>query len=297
MAEHRPQVSDSTHAHTEAWMENDVFPWLGRRPIAEIDAPEILAVLKRIDGRGARHTAHKVRSKIGQVFRYGIKEGFCKSDPARDLVGAIPTPSVTHMAVITDLAQVGAMLRAFDAFSGTYTVACALKLAPMLFVRPGELRTAQWADMDLNKGEWRYLVTKTNTPHLVPLARQAVVILCDLHALTGHGRYVFPGARSHERPMSESAINAALRRMGYDTKTEITGHGFRAMARTILHEELGQKPEVIEHQLAHAVPDMLGGAYNRTKFIKERQQMMQSWADYLDALKAGDNVIPLTRLA
>lgn len=297
MAEHRPQISDSTHAHTVAWMENDVFPWLGRRPISEIEAPEILAVLKRIDGRGARHTAHKVRSKIGQVFRYGIKEGYCKRDPARDLIGAIPQPQVTHMASITEPARVGEMLRAFDAFTGTYPVACALKLAPMLFVRPGELRAAEWANIDLDKAEWRYLVTKTNTPHLVPLARQAVAILRDLRALTGGGRYVFPGARSHERPMSEAAINAALRRLGYDTKTEITGHGFRAMARTILHEELGQKPEVIEHQLAHAVPDMLGAAYNRTKFIKERQAMMQIWADYLDALKAGGNVIPLTRSA
>ena len=297
MDEHRPSITDSTHAHTLAWMENDVFPWLGKRPIAELDAPEILAVLKRIDGRGARHTAHKVRSKIGMVFRYGIRQGHCRADPARDLIGAIPSASTTHFAAITEPAKVGEMLRAFDAFTGTFPVLCALRLAPMLFVRPGELRTAEWADIDLDRAEWRYLVTKTNTAHLVPLSSQAVAVLRDLHALTGHGRYVFPGARSHDRPMSGAAINAALRRMGYDTRTEITGHGFRAMARTILHEELGQKPEVIEHQLAHAVPDMLGGAYNRTKFIKERRAMMQAWADYLDVLRAGGNVIPLTRTA
>lgn len=297
MEEHRPQVSGSTHAHTVAWMQNDVFPWLGRRPITEIDAPEILAVLKRIDSRGARHTAHKVRSKIGMVFRYGIKEGFCKSDPARDLAGAIPPPATTHMAALTDPAQVAGMLRAIDSFTGTFPVLCALKLAPVLFVRPGELRTMEWAHIDLDKGEWRYTVSKTNTPHLVPLARQAVNILRDLQALTGCGRYVFPGARTSTRPMSGAAINAALRRLGYDTKTEITGHGFRAMARTILHEELNQKPEVIEHQLAHAVPDMLGAAYNRTKFIKERRAMMQAWADYLDALRIGGNVVPLTRTA
>ena len=297
MEEHRPQVSASTHAHTEAWMQNDVFPWLGRRPITEIDAPEILAVLARIDGRGARHTAHKVRSKVSMVFRYGIKEGFCKSDPARDLVGAIPTPATAHMTAITDPAQVAALLRAIDAFTGTFTVLCALKLAPMLFVRPGELRTMEWAHVDLDKAEWRYIVSKTNTPHLVPLAKQAVAILRELHPLTGAGRYVFPGARTRDRPMSGAAVNAALRRLGYDTKTEITGHGFRAMARTILHEELGQKPEVIEHQLAHAVPDMLGAAYNRTKFIKERQHMMQAWASYLDVLKTSGNVVPLTRIA
>lgn len=295
MKEHGPSVSASTHAHTVAWMEKDVFPWLGKRPIAEIDAPEILAVLKRIDQRGARHTAHKVRSKIGMVFRYGIKEGFCRSDPARDLIGAIPAHETTHFPSITEPAKVGEMLRAFDAFGGTFPVLCALKLAPMLFVRPGELRTAEWSQIDLERAEWRYRVSKTGTDHLVPLARQAVAVLRDLQALTGHGRYVFPGARTSERPMSGAAVNAALRRLGYDTRTEITGHGFRAMARTILHEELGQKPEVIEHQLAHAVPGSLGAAYNRTKFIKERRAMMQIWADYLDVLRIGGNVVPITR--
>ena len=186
------------------------------------------------------------------------------------------------------------MLRAFDAFSGTFQVLCALKLAPMLFVRPGELRTAEWAAIDLDKAEWRYEVSKTKTDHLVPLAMQAVAILRELHALTGNGRYVFPGARTASRPMSDAAINAALRRLGYDTRTEITGHGFRAMARTILHEELQQKPEVIEHQLAHSVPDALGTAYNRTKFLKERRIMMQTWADYLDKIKAGAVVIEIS---
>lgn len=290
-------VEAAQNAKTLARLENDALPWLGRRPITEIDAPEILAVLKRVDARGARYTAHRLRSEISRVFRFGIKEGYCKSDPARDLVGAIPQAKQQHFASITDPAKVGEMLRAFDAFSGTFPVLCALKLAPLLFVRPGELRTAEWSDIDLDRSEWRFLVTKTNTAHLVPLSSQAVAVLRELHALTGHGRYVFPGARSHDRPMSGAAINAALRRMGYDTRTEITGHGFRAMARTILHEELGQKPEVIEHQLAHAVPDMLGGAYNRTKFLKERRTMMQAWADYLDVLRAGCNVIPLTRTA
>ncbi|KVC39930.1 integrase [Burkholderia pseudomultivorans] len=293
MDERKTTVEPAQHAKTLARMENDVFPWLGKRPIAEIDAPEILVVLKRVDGRGARFTAHRIRSEISRVFRYGIKEGHCKADPARDLVDAIPPAQTTHFASITEPEKVGEMLRAFDGFTGTFPVLCALKLAPMLFVRPGELRKAEWAQFDLDKGEWRYFVNKTKTDHLVPLAVQAVTILRELHALTGEGVYVFPGARDRNRPMSEAAINAALRRLGYDTRTEITGHGFRAMARTILHEELEEKPEVIEHQLAHTVPDSLGRAYNRTKFIKARRSMMQQWADYLDKLKAGAEIIPI----
>ncbi|WP_186133568.1 tyrosine-type recombinase/integrase [Burkholderia gladioli] len=293
MDERKTVVEIGQYEKTLARFNADVFPWLGRRPVAEIDAPEVLTVLKRIDGRGARFTAHRVRSEISRVFRYGIKEGYCKDDPARDLVDAIPPAQTTHFAAITEPIKVGEMLRAFDGFSGTFPVLCALKLAPMLFVRPGELRQAEWSQFDLDKGEWRYLVTKTKTEHLVPLAAQAVAILRELHALTGAWRYVFPSARSKDRPMSDAAINAALRRLGYDTRTEITGHGFRAMARTILHEELEQKPEVIEHQLAHVVPDNLGAAYNRTKFIKERRVMMQRWADYLERLKSGAEIIPI----
>ncbi len=293
LEERKSIVQIGQHEKTLARLTSDVFPWLGKRPITEIDAPEILAVLKRIDSRGARYSAHRVRSEISRVFRYAIKEGKAKGDPAKDLIGAIPPPVETHFAAITEPAKVAEMLRAFDAFSGTFPVLCALKLAPMLFVRPGELRQAEWVQFDLDKGEWRYLVTKTKTEHLVPLAAQAVAILRELHALTGKGRYVFPGARSALRPMSEAAVNAALRRLGYDTRTEITGHGFRAMARTILHEELEQKPEVIEHQLAHSVPDNLGSADNRTKFIKERRAMMQRWADYLHELKAGATIIQI----
>ncbi len=284
-----PRKYDQTLAH----LKNDVFPWIGKRPITEIDAPEILTVLRRIDSRGARYTAHRVRSIISRAFRYAVATGRAKGDPARDLIGAIPPAVEKHFASITEPDKVAEMLRAFEGFSGTFPVLCALKLAPMLFVRPGELRKAEWADIDLARAEWGYRISKTNTDHLVPLASQAVAILRELHQLTGTGRYVFPGGRTVTRPMSDAAVNAALRRMGYDTRTEITGHGFRAMARTILHEELGQKPEVIEHQLAHAVGDSLGTAYNRTKFIKERRMMMQLWADYLDKLKAGAAVIPL----
>jgi integrase len=286
MEERRTQVAAGQYDKTLARFKNDAFPWLGGRPIAELEAPELLDVLKRVDGRGARFTAHRLRSEVSRVFRYGIKHGFCKSDPAHALVGAIPPAQTTHFASITDPAKVGEMLRAFDGFAGTLPVLCALRLAPMLFCRPGELRTAEWEHIDLDRAEWRYRVSKTKTDHLVPLSSQAVAILRELHALTGRDRFVFPGARDHKRPMSDAAVNAALRRLGYDTREEITGHGFRAMARTLLHEELEWKPEVIEHQLAHAVPDNLGGAYNRTKFIKDRRTMMQVWADYLDRLKA-----------
>lgn len=273
-------------------LEKDVFPWLGGKAIAEITAPDVLAVLRRIEGRGTLDTAHRAGGNCSQVFRYAIATGRAERDPVPDLRGALPPARGSNFAAITDPVKVGELLRAIEAFQGTFVVKSALLLAPLLFVRPGELRRAEWAGFDLEKAEWRYFVTKTKTEHAVPLATQAVAMLKELHALTGHGRYVFPG-RDPQKAMSEAAVNAALRRMGYDTKTEITGHGFRAMARTILAEELHQKPEVIEHQLAHKVPDALGTAYNRTKFLKERKAMMQLWADYLEKLKAGAEVISL----
>ena len=288
-------VEASQHAKTLARMENDVFPWLGSKAISEITAPDVLKVLRRIDERGARYSAHRVRSEISRAFRYAIATGRAERDPCPDLKGAIQPAKETHFAAITEPPAVGELLRAIDGFKGTFVVKCALLLSPMLFTRPGELRKAEWASFDLDKSEWRYFINKTKTEHLVPLSVQAVVTLRELHALTGDGRFVFPSARGNDRPMSDAAVNAALRRMGYDTRTEITGHGFRAMARTILHEELHVKPEVIEHQLAHSVPDALGTAYNRTRFLKERKVMMQIWADYLDKLKAGAEVLPLDR--
>jgi integrase len=288
----RDSVTPGQTAKTLAIFENDVFPWMGTTPIAEVDATAVLSVMRRIDQRGARYTAHRAKQRISQVMRYAIATGRAQRDPCPDLKDAIPPARSENFASITDPAGVAEMLRAFDGFKGTFPVRCALLVGPRVFVRPGELRKAEWAGIDLDKAEWRYLVTKTKTEHLVPLAAQVVAVLRELHPLTGHGRYVFPG-RDPQKPMSEAAINAALRRMGYDTKTEITGHGFRAMARTILHEELHIKPEVIEHQLAHTVPDALGTAYNRTKFLKERIAMMQLWADYLDRLKAGAEVIRL----
>jgi integrase len=273
-------------------LENDVFPWLGPRAIAEIKAPEVLAMLRRVEGRGALDTAHRVHQNCGQVFRYAVATGRAERDVSADLKGALPPARHTHFASVTEPSEVASLLRALDAFQGTFIVQCALRLAPLLFVRPGELRMARWEQFDLDKAQWCYTVSKTKTEHLVPLSCQAVGILRELQALTGQRDYVFPG-RDVKKPMSGAAINAALRRMGFDTKTEITGHGFRAMARTILHERLRFPSEVIEHQLAHKVPDALGTAYNRTKFIDDRVVMMQRWADYLDELKvdgpASDN--------
>lgn len=276
-------------------LEKDVFPWLGSRPISGITPPDLLATVRRIEARGALDTAHRALQNCGQIFRYAVATGRAERDPTGDLRGALPPRRTGHFAAITEPLEVGALLRAIDAFKGTLIVQSALKLGPLVFVRPGELRKAEWAEFDLEKGEWSIPPErmKAKRAHLVPLSSQAVAILRDLHPLTGRGVHVFAG-RDPKKPMSEAAVNAALRRMGYDTKTEMTGHGFRAMARTILHEELEVDRDVIEHQLAHRVPDALGTAYNRTKFIKERRAMMQRWADYLERLKAGAEVVELS---
>ncbi len=275
-------------------LERDLFPWIGGRPIAEITAPELLAVLRRIEERGAVETAHRAHQNCGQVFRYAIATGRAERDPSPDLKGALPPVKEKHLAAITDPKQIGALLRAMDDYQGQFVTKCALRLAPLFFVRPGELRKAEWAEFDLDKAEWNIPAErmKMREPHLVPLSAQAVAILRELHALTGSGRYVFPGARSNGRPMSDNAILAALRRMGF-AKDEMSGHGFRAMARTILDEVLQVRPDYIEHQLAHAVRDPNGRAYNRTAHLVERRKMMQLWADYLDKLKVGAEVIQL----
>lgn len=282
-------------SHTEnilRRLERDLFPWLGSRPVAEITAPELLAVLRRIEARGANETAHRAKENCGQIFRYAIATGRAERDPSQDLRGALAPAKTEHMAAVTDPAAVGAMLRMFDDYRGTLVTRCALRLAPLVFVRPGELRAAEWKDIDLEAGEWSFVASKTKTPHIVPLSRQAVAILSELQPLTGHARYVFPSPRTDTRPMSENAILSAMRRMNIP-KEEMTGHGFRAMARTMLHERLKFPAEVIEHQLAHKVADALGAAYNRTRFLDDRRAMMQAWADYLDRLKAGGVVLAL----
>jgi integrase len=295
-AKHAPGWAPSHADKIIRRLERDVFPWLGGKPIADITPPEILATLRRIEARGVLETAHRAMQNIGQIFRYAVADGMAARDPSADLRGALPPAKGGNFASLTEPRAVGELLRAIDGFRGSLQVQCALRLAPLLFVRPGELRQSLWADIDLDAAQWRYVTSKTKTEHIVPLSTQAVTILRELEPLSGHRGHVFPG-RDPKKAMSEAAVNAALRRLGYDTKTEITGHGFRAMARTIIHEELGVAPEIIEHQLAHRVPDTLGTAYNRTKFLKERKAMMQTWADYLDKLKAGADVLPLHRVA
>jgi len=272
-----------------------LFPWIGKKPISSITAPQMLETLRRIEKQNKVETAHRTLQTAGQVFRYAVQTGRAVRDVTADLKGALPATTVKHMAAFTEPKDVAELLRALDAFNGTLTVQCALRLAPLVFVRPSELRMAKWSDIDLDAGTWQYLVSKTKTDHIVPLSRQAIDIFNEIHPVSGHGEYVFQGGHSPLKPMSESAINAALKRMGYDTQKDITGHGFRAMARTILHERLNIDPAIIEHQLAHKVPDTLGSAYNRTKFLEQRKLMMQSWADYLDELKAGAKVMPFMR--
>ena len=275
-------------------LERDIFPWIGGRPIAEITAHELLAVLRRIEARGAVETAHRAHQNCGQVIRYAVATGRAARDPSPDLKGALPPVKEKHHAAITDPKKIGALLRAIDDYQGQFVTKCALRIAPLVFVRPGELRKAEWAEFDLDKAEWNIPAErmKMREPHLVPLSAQAVAILLELHPLTGQGKFVFPGARTNGRPMSDNAILAALRRMGF-AKDEMSGHGFRAMARTILDEVLGVRPDYIEHQLAHAVRDPNGRAYNRTAHLVERHKMMQQWADYLDKMKAGAEVIPM----
>lgn len=267
-----------------ARLERDVFPWLGALSIAEVDAPTILGALRRIEAR-APETAHRTLSNLSQVFRYAVATARAARDPTGDLRGALTSATGAHFTAITDPAALAEVLRSLDGYQGSFVVQSALRLAPLLFVRPGELRHAEWAAIDLDAGEWRFSASKTETQILVPLARQSVAILRALHPLTGRGRFVFPSARGALRPMSDNAVLGALRRLDIPKET-MTGHGFRATARTILDEVLGFPAELIEQQLGHAVRDPLGRAYNRTTRLPERVAMMQRWADYLDELKA-----------
>jgi integrase len=274
-----------------ARMEQNLFPFIGSRPIRNITSPELLAALRRIETRGANETARRVRQISSQVFRYAIATGRAERDPSTDLRGALAPVETEHRAAITDPKDVGGLLRVLDTYEGTVVVQSALRLAPLLFVRPGELRKAEWSEIDLEQAQWLIPAwrMKMRQSLTVPLSRQAVAIFRHLHRVTGEGRYVFPSARSGNRPMSDNAILAALRRSGVE-KDQMSGHGFRAMARTILDEVLHARVDLIEHQLGHAVRDPNGRAYNRTAFIAERVEMMQQWADYLDTLKAQETV-------
>lgn len=300
---HLAQVSGGHAARTLIRLEQDVFPWLGGLPVGEIKAPMLLQTMRRIEARGAIETAHRALQACGQVFRYAIATGRAERDPTPDLRGALKPVLVKHMAAITDPKRVGDLLRAIEAYKGMPITRAALQLAPLVFVRPGELRKAEWSEFDLDAKQWRIPAARmkrtkqeklSGSDHVVPLSRQAMAVLRELHPLSGHGRYLFPSPRTGERPMSDNGVLAALRRMGFP-KDEMTGHGFRAMARTLLAERLNVDEAVIEAQLAHAVRDSLGRAYNRTEFVEQRRRMLQTWADYLDKLREGAEVIPLKR--
>jgi len=271
---------------------NDVFPWLGVRPIGDIDAPELLTVLRRIESRGALEAAHRVSAICGQVFRYAIATGRAKRDPAADLRGSLPPHRGKHLAAITEPVQIGKLMRDIEGYRGSFIVRCALRLAPMVFVRPIELSRAEWAEIDLDKAEWRIPADKMKMKalHIVPLSTQAVAFLRELHPLTGTGKYLFPNVRTHTLPMAGNTILAAIRSMGY-TSTEMTAHGFRHMASTLLNEQ-GFNADAIERQLAHKASGVRG-TYNAAEYLPERRRMMQHWADYLGGLAAGAEVIPL----
>ena len=300
---HLAQVSAGHAARTLIRLEQDVFPWVGGLPVGEIKAPQLLQAMRRIEARGAIETAHRALQACGQVFRYAIATGRADRDPTPELRGALKPVLVKHMAAITDPKRVGDLLRAIESYKGMPITRAALQLAPLVFVRPGELRKAEWIEFDLDAAQWRIPAARikrtkqeklSGSAHVVPLSRQALAILRELQPLTGHGRYLFPSPRTGERPMSDNCVLSALRRMGFP-RDEMTGHGFRAMARTLLAERLNVDEAVIEAQLAHAVKDSLGRAYNRTAFLEQRCKMLQSWADYLDKLRTGVDVISIKR--
>lgn len=290
-AKHSPNWAASHGDKIIRRLERDIFPWIGARPIAEITAHILLATLRRIESRGALETAHRAHQNCSQIFRYAVATGRAERDPSVDLRGALPPAKEKHHASITNPAAIGELMRSLEGYQGSFVTRCALQLAPLLFVRPGELRHAEWSEIELEKAEWRIPgeKMKMRAVHIVPLCVQAVKILRDLQALTGNGKYVFPGVRTASRPMSENTVNSALRRLGY-AKEELTGHGFRSMASTLLNEH-GWNRDAIERQLAHAERDSVRAAYNYAEHLVERRKMMQEWADYLEGLKTGAKIL------
>jgi integrase len=280
------QWAQSHAVKTLGRLEKDLLPWVGSRPIDAIEPPELLRVFRRVENRGALETAHRIQQISSRVFRYGVATGRCVRDPTTDLRGALPPTQSIHFATITDPKEIGALLRAIDGFQGSLMTRCALQLAPLVFVRPGELRHAEWVEIQLDSAEWRIPATKMKMKreHIVPLSTQAVTIFEEIQPLTGDGRYVFPSSLPTGRPMSENTVNAALRRLGY-TKEEMTGHGFRSMASTLLNEN-GWNRDAIERQLAHVEGNSVRAAYNYAEHLEERRRMMQWWADYLDTLRS-----------
>lgn len=294
--EKRGKKSDSGDKRLKRTLEKDLFPSLGHHPVSEITPPQLLAALRKIEARGAIETAHRTKQYAGQIFRFAIATGRAERDPSADLKGALATPTETHFAAITSAKEAGKLYLSIQNYQGTLTVNAALKLSALFFCRQGELRHLEWTEInwDEKRIELPGEKMKTGESHIIPLSNQAFVILSDLKENQMRGKYVFPGARGGSRPLSENGVRTALRTMGYDNDT-MTPHGFRAMARTLLDEELGYRIEWIEQQLGHAVKDVHGRAYNRTKHLEQRRKMMQHWADYLDQLSVqteSGNVIP-----
>ncbi|WP_129649535.1 tyrosine-type recombinase/integrase [Peristeroidobacter agariperforans] len=288
-------LSARTFAKKLGRFEAFAFPFIGKLPITSIAAPQLLAALRRIEERGNHETAHRVRAECGEVFRYAIATGRAERDPTGDLRGALAPVVVRNHAAITEPMKIGQLVRAIYGYQGQPATEYALKLLPLVFVRPGELRAAEWSEFDLETAEWRIPGSrmKMREPHIVPLARQAVALLRDLQPLTAAGRYLFPSLRGGDRPISNNTLNASLRRLGY-TGDEMVSHGFRSMASTCLNEQ-GWHPDLIELQLAHAERNKVRAAYNRATRLAERRKMMQAWADYLDALRTGAEVIAFRR--
>ena len=303
-AEHRTRASNTFEAVSREWMEvhatkvkaqtlhiyrvlleKSVFPLIGKRPIAEMKAPDFLALLRRLEEQKQLYSVKRISIVCGMIMRFAVAAGKAEADPTPALRGSLKAHKTKHLAAMTDPKQVGRLLRTIDAYPGSFVVSTALKIAPYVFVRPGELQHARWEDIDFDACEWRYTTSKTNTPHIVPLVPQVMKLLQELYAFTGNGEWVFPSQRQKGGPMGKTSMLAALRSMGIRDE-EMTPHGFRAMARTLLDEVLGERYELIEHQLAHMVRDPNGRAYNRTVHLAERRRMMERWAQYLDELRA-----------
>lgn len=292
-----PSLAETTKSRQLRWLENDIFPWIGSRPIADLTAPDVLAVVLRVKERGATDIARRVHFLIGRVCRYAVAHGIAKRDPSKDieLQDILPPVKTIHHASVKDPQAAGELMRAIEGYTGALITRCALRLAPLVFVRPGELRRAEWAEIDLEKREWRIPANKMKmkTQHIVPLSKQAISVLREIQTVTGNNRHVFPSERGGGRPMSENTVNAALRRIGY-SKEEMTGHGFRSLASTLLHE-LGWPHAVIERQLSHGERNAVSAAYNHAEHLPERRKMMQAWADYLDSLCEGARIIPINK--
>ena len=303
-AERRTRASNTFEAVSREWMEihatkvkaqtlhiyrvlleKSVFPLIGKRPIAEMKALDFLALLRRLEEQKQLYSVKRISIVCGMIMRFAVAAGKAEADPTPALRGSLKAHKTKHLAAMTDPKQVGRLLRTIDAYPGSFVVSTALKIAPYVFVRPGELQHARWEDIDFDACEWRYTTSKTNTPHIVPLVPQVMKLLQELYAFTGNGEWVFPSQRQKGGPMGKTSMLAALRSMGIRDE-EMTPHGFRAMARTLLDEVLGERYELIEHQLAHMVRDPNGRAYNRTVHLVERRRMMERWAQYLDELRA-----------